>query len=294
MLSFGPTVNISTLSVSRHHLGMALIDFYGLIALYELRCSDAAFSSIPSRSLMSSARSSRSPPPSEVEPDGARSSLSSTRPEFKTPGHKRGVSHPVPEVTPLSIESATRQTQEAGADRVGKFERADYDVYIREDVGSRVFIDFEVFMKRVLYVPDDWRSAWGPAIEAVKADPTFKHHHEYYSKCNNSDTQEDPFYIPLMETANAALSVLSRLTFGDVSPGVPQCYRVSDPKKLRGGAINKSNLSPDIVVLHKACRPSTENLHWANPLHILEVKPYDSTIFDASDVPRLVVDGKAA
>ena len=150
-------------------------------------------------------------------------------------------------------------------------------------------------MKSVLHVPDNWRSTWGPAIEAVKEDPDFNNHHDKYcGKCNDSEALEDSFYSPLMETANAALGVLSRLTFGDISTGVPQYYHVNDPKKLRGGVINKSNLSPDIVVLHKDCRPSIENLHWANPLHILEVKPYDNAICDGLDVPRLVVGGKAA
>ena len=55
-----------------------------------------------------------------------------------------------------------------------------------------------------------------------------------------------------------------------------------------------SNLSPDVFVLHKDCRPFEGNLHWANPLHILELKPYDSAICDGLDVPRLVVKGKAA
>ena len=278
----------------RHHLGMALINFCGLVALYELRRSDAGFPSVPSHSLMSSTRSSHSSSLSD-EPEETRSPLPPTQPEFKTPERKSAVSHPVPDITPLSLGSAMRQTQEDGADRVKKFNRADYDGYIREDLGSRVFVDFEVFMKCVLHVPDDWRSAWGPAIEAVKADTDFIDHHKAYcGKCNKSDEKENSFYPPLMKTANAALSILSRLTSSGISPGVPQYYHKNDPKKLRGGVINKFNLSPDIVVLHEDCRPSEEKLHWANPLYVLEVKPYDNAICDGLDVPRLVVNGKGA
>ena len=272
---------------------MALINFYGLAALYELRRSDAGFPSVPSHSPMSSARSSRPPSP----PDEAWLPLSSAQPEFRTPERKSGVSHSVsvPDISSPSVGSIMRQTQEVGADQVGKFRRADYDNYIREDLGSRVFVDFDVFIKSVLHVPEDWRSACGSAIEAVKADPDFKRHYKgYCCKCNDSDAIEKSFYPFLIETANAALGVLSRFTSNDTPTGVPQYYHTSDPKRLRGGVINMSNLSPDIVALREYCRPSERNLHWANPLHILEVKSYDSAICDGSDVPRLVVKGKAA
>jgi hypothetical protein len=133
---------------------MALIDFYGLAALYELRRSYAGFPSASSHSPMSSARSSRSPAP-PVEPHGVQSSLPPTQPEPKTPERKRGASHSVsaPGITPLSVGTAMRRTQDAGVDKVSKFKRADYDGYIREDLGSRVFVDFEVFIKSVLTSP---------------------------------------------------------------------------------------------------------------------------------------------
>ena len=274
---------------------MALLDFYGLAALYELRCSDADFPSIPSRSPMSSARSSRSPSPL-AEPNEARLPLYPTQPEFKTPERKRGTSHSVsiPDLTPLSLGSAMRRTEEAGADKVGKFGRADYDEYIREDLGSRVFVNFEVFMTSVLHVPEDWRTTWGPAIEAVKTDSGFKKNLKwYYGRCSDPDAAEVSFYTFLIRTANAALSVLPRFTTSDTPAGIPQYYHTNDPKKLRGGVINLSNLSPDITVLHKDCHPSERNLHWANPLHILEVKPYDDAICDGLDVPRMLAKGKA-
>jgi hypothetical protein len=98
-----------------------------------------------------------------------------------------------------------------------------------------------------------------------------------------------------VETANAAIRVLSPPPSSDTPTRVRQYYHVNDPKKLRGGVINVTGLSPDIVVLHEGCRPSKRrNLHWANTLHILEVKPYDNAICDGKDVPRLLVNGKAA
>ena len=189
-----------------------------------------------------------------------------------------------------------RQKQEGDTDRVEKFNREDYDDYIREDLKSRVFVGFEVFMKYVLHVPDDWETAWGPAMEAVKADPDFEEQHkEYCKQCKKFGSQEKPFYAPLMNTANAVLDVLSRSTFDGISPNISQHYRVNDPKKLRGGVFNKFHLSPDLVLLHNECRPSEEeDLHWANPLHILEVKPYDNALCDGTTVPRLVIDGQCA
>ena len=187
-----------------------------------------------------------------------------------------------------------RQKQEGDTDRVEKFNRSDYDDYIREDLMGRVFVDFEVFMKHVLHVPDNWRTAWGPAIEAIKADSDFKKYHEEYCKhCNKRGSHEKVFYKPLMNTANAAFEVLSRPMLGAASPKITQYYRVNDPKKLRGGIFNKFHLSPDLVVLHKDCKASEQDdLHWANPLHILEVKPFDSALCDGRSISRLVVNGE--
>ena len=279
-----------------HYLDMALFDFYQLAVLYKLRCADAGFLPIHSHPLMSVTTPPRSPSPS-AEPDQARlSPHPPTQIEFKTPERKRGPAHPVPDITPLSHGSSIRQRQEGDTDRVERYKRDDYDDYIREDLHSRVFVDFEVFMKRVLHVPDDWRTQWGPAIEAVKADLDFKNHlKEYCEHCNNSGVQEVSFYKPLVDIANAVLAVLSRSKFNSISSGIPQYYCVNNPKKLRGGVINRVNLSPDLVVLHGDCKPSgEENLHWANPLHILEVKPFDSALCDGENMPRLVVDGERA
>ena len=162
-------------------------------------------------------------------------------PSFTTPKRKPSGSHPVPDITPLSLGSSVRQGQEGDTDRVEKYDRGDYDDYIREDLKSRVFVDFEVFMKHVLHVPDDWKTLWEPAIEAVKEDPSFNEHHtKYCHQCDKSGSREASFYEPLMDTANAVLKVLSRSTFDGISPGIPQHYRVNDPKKLRGGGYQQS------------------------------------------------------
>ena len=145
-------------------------------------------------------------------------------------------------------------------------------------------------MKSVLHVPDNWKSQWGSAIEVVKANRRFGACHDLYHKLCRTHNSEDTFYQPLAETANAVLDSLPKSKFANTSE--TQCYRVNDPKKLRGGVMDKSGLSPDLVVLHKGCWTEGENgLHWANPLHILEVKPYDNTLCDGMTIPRLTLDG---
>jgi len=263
-------------------LTMAIVDFYQLVTLFKLRRENAGFPSIRSHPLMSAT----SPPPSRSP------SLPAIQPGLRTPERPRGVSsHTVPDITPLSRGASIRQKHEGDTDRVEKYVRADYDAYIREDLGSRVFVDFEVFMKHVLHVPDKWETDWGPAIEAVKASSEFdKHHKEYCKRCKDQDSVEKALYEPLMSTANAVLKVLSQSNFEDIPPDITHSYRVNDPKKLRGGIFNRSDLSPDVVALHDDCKG--KSLHWANPLHVLEVKPHNNALCDGTTMPRLVVDGK--
>ena len=163
------------------------------------------------------------------------------------------------------------QSYEGDTGWAEEFDWEDYGDCIREDLRSRVFVDSEVFMKHVLHVPDNWRTAWESAIEAVKADLDFKRHHEEYcSHCDRFGSQEMTFYGPLMDAANAVLEVVSRPTFGTISP------RISD-----------------LVVLDKDRQPS-EGLHSANPLRILKVNPYNRALCDGTRIPRLVVGGEHA
>ena len=273
---------------------MALVDFYQLAVLYEPRRADTGFLSIHSHPPpMPATTPPRSPSPSP-EPAQVQSSLpSSAHPELKTPERKPGPARPAPDITPLSCGSSVRQNAEGDTDRVDGYDRSDYGEYIREDAKKRVFVDFEVFMEYVLHVPGDWKTLWSADIEAVKADPGFKEHHEKYCELCNSRSLEGLFYRPLMETANAVLRALPRPDPEAVTRGIPQYYHVGDPKRLRGGVINKSKLSPDLIVLHEDCVQSEkESLHWTNVLHVLEVKPFDSAICDGENMPRLVVNGK--
>ena len=147
--------------------------------------------------------------------------------------------------------------------------RGDNDGYVREDLGSRVFIDFEVFMKTVLHVPVDWRTLWGPRIKAVKEDCGFKEHRkQYLQRCINPTSPEKSFYEPLMGLTNAIINTLLRCDLGSGISGDSQ-YQNS----LLSG---------------------TKHLYWTNPLHVLEAGRYDNTLCDGGDMPRLLVDGMLA
>jgi len=270
---------------------MALIDFYQLAAIHKLSRADPGFPSICSHRLcMSGVPPPRSPSPS-VEPDEARPSLPpSTQTQPKTPKRKPGAAGSVPNSTPLSRGSSILQ-RDSDTDRVESYGRDDYDEYICEGLKSRVFVDFEVFMQSVLHVPKDWGTEWKFVMEAVGADPEFqKHHKEYFECCDGAVTREELFYKPLAKMANAVLDVWSRL--GGTDSGIPHTYRANCTRKLQGGIFNKANLSPNLVVLHKDCDPKSNNLHWANALHVLEVKPYGNVICDGGDMPRLIAGGE--
>lgn len=271
---------------------MALIDFYQLAVLYKLGRADAAFHPIHS-----------DPPPMSTTTPSKKpkvhSSLPPTLPVPKTPQHRRGPTTVVG-LTPPSRGSSVRQRQGGDIDRIDKYDRHDYEDYIREDLNCRVFVDFEVFMKYVLHVPDDWGTRWRRAINAVKADAEFNENHEKYCKlCEKEGTLEKDFYPPLVDTANAVLKVVSQPRFKRIPPGTPQYYHINHPHHIKGGVMNKRNLSPDLVLLHKnrphpASPGAVKSLHWANPLHVLEVKPYDNALCDGRNMPRLIVGGKRA
>ena len=98
-----------------------------------------------------------------------------------------------------------------------------------------------------------------------------------------------PWRIPQILFSTFRLSEL-----GGMDSGIPQRYHVSNAKKFQGGIFNKADLSPDLVVLHEKCGNNPTGVHWANALHILEVKPQGTAICDGRNMPRLVVNGEHA
>jgi len=279
----------------RHCSDTVLTNFYQLSVLYKLCRTDAGFASIRSHCLppMSATTLPSSPPPS-VEPDQVHLSLPpSIQPEVKTPERERSASRLAPNTTSLSHGSPISQRQESDTDWFEESVCEDYEDCVREDLRSRVFVDFEVFMNHVLHVPGDWKSQWGPAIEAVKADDEFKKHHkEYRKRCKSSFSRESSLYETLMNAVNAVFDVLSPSKSDGVST-IPQYHH---PGGLPSEVNNQLHHSSDLVIPHKDPKPSAgeESLRLANPLHIFEAKPCSNALCDGANMPRLVVEGTRA
>ena len=83
-------------------------------------------------------------------------------------------------MTPISCESSVHTKQEGNTDRVYRYDRADHEDYIREDLSCQVFVDYEVFTEHVLHVPDDWQLRWGLVIETIKTNADFEKYHKNY------------------------------------------------------------------------------------------------------------------
>ena len=264
-----------------HCSTMALVDFHQLTIPYNLRRYDAEFLSKHSYPPMSTSVLSYSPSPR------VHSSLPLPASSVsQTPRHRRVAATAVG-LTPLSLGSSICQRQEGDIYQVDQYDGTEYEEHIRGELSCRVFVDYEVFMKRVLHVPDDWKTRWGPAIEAIKADAEFNEQHKNYCRlCEGNDTLEERLYPALTETENAILGVVSRSNFKDIPSGRRQYYYVSDPEHLKGGMMNKNRVLPQCEV--------NKMPHWENPLHVLELKPYGNTLCDGKNIPRLVVDGKHA
>jgi len=172
--------------------------------------------------------SSRSPPPSAEPDETPLSSSPPSEPRLTTPGRECPAHSAQANATPPSLGSSICQEDET--DQAEGYHSADYERYIREDLHGRVFVEFEVFMQHVLHVPDNWKSEWGSAIEAARADPDFKRSlEEYCEPCVDSNSDEESFYDPLTDAVNAVLAVVSRETFEGISSRIPQNCGVTNP-----------------------------------------------------------------
>ncbi|KAF9789671.1 hypothetical protein BJ322DRAFT_1105528 [Thelephora terrestris] len=193
-------------------------------------------------------------------PSLPQAELDKCRSETLMDGHS--VVFDTPGSTPSVRGSSTDHGQElSNTSSVDSGYKHEDHEHVYECLDSRVFVDFEAFLKSALHVPPDWKTLWGPAIEAVKADEKFSAHHR-----------------PLMKTANTVIGVISARQFDGI-PGTPHA---GDPRKLWTGVTNGAGFSSDTADPRKNPQP----LHSANNLHILE-----GAICNGKHMPRLIVDG---
>ena len=145
---------------------------YQLTVLYKLRRADPGFLSAHSH------LSPCLPPHNHVHPSFEHDQVHLSLPSFAQSKFKTSERKPASGIALLSGGSSALRWQEGDVDRVDGYGRGNCDEYVHQDIKNRVSVDFEVFMKSILHVPQDWRIRWSQAIEAIRTDPKFKQYHE--------------------------------------------------------------------------------------------------------------------
>ena len=88
---------------------------------------------------------------------------------LKTPERKPDAARSVPDPTPLALKSSILRKLQPEMDKNRKYYVIRYEQYIIQDFERhRVFVDIEVFMKRVLHVPENRKELWGPTTNKIK------------------------------------------------------------------------------------------------------------------------------
>ena len=184
---------------------------------------------------MSTTPSSSSLPP--AKPDQFRS---------KTPGRDRSAACDTPGSTLSDCGLSTPKVQEDDPDSVEEHNGEGYD-NVYQDLNSRVIVDFEVFLQSVLYVPRDWKTLWGPATEAVKADQEFTTRHgEYCRRCEEYGSSRQSFSDRFTKTANAIIDVVSTSKFDDIS-GKANDLHILEGKPYNGAICNGKHMTRLII-----------------------------------------------
>lgn len=235
---------------------MALVDFYQLVLLYKLNHGDVGIPSNPSYPHPMPASTPPGPPSASIKNPQPRAPIS-VHAGYQSRISKdnlSGATRPLVRTsTPLALGSSVCQKQEPDTNCAGKHNSEDYRRFIEQDFRRhRVFISIEDFMERVLHIPADWRTQWGPTIRGIKADPLFEYCHGSYSnQCMTTGCKEAEFYQLLVNMMNEILRLACTSTLESVRPKTPQRYVVNDPKKVLFGVLDEASLSPDIVAVHE-------------------------------------------
>ena len=288
---------------------MALVDFHQLTILYKLACEDVrVHSNPPNPPQMVETRSQlRLKSYSTVIGLGNRSYLSRPLPpEPRTPTRRRFTHYPFQGSvlsTPIALGVAAADKLKLDPDQPQKGNSAKYEEFLTHDFERhRVFVDIDVFMDHVLHVPNRWKTEWKATIEKIKNDSSFSAALQEYKGLCEKGGLEVLFYKPLVEMANAIFNGAKSSRRISAKPRTPVRYLRNDPNRMTGGVI--TGLSPDIVAVHEnflsdmdqevvkdGCLYGTR-LMWAQPVQLLEVKPWNGALVDGSCMPRLLVNGE--
>ncbi|KAG7444798.1 uncharacterized protein BT62DRAFT_933850 [Guyanagaster necrorhizus] len=198
-----------------------------------------------------------------------------------------------PKTTPYNFGAASHRAFHM------KYERKDYDNFIREDLESRVFIPSDDFLRVILHLPRDWRqdSTISALIKKVKADEQWKAlWDDYKAECKTTD--ETNLYHPHNSLCNRALALIKDGTRSGPDIGF---YR-QDPQPVKGSNVD---LKPDAITLLLSLFNSSQNniediktggpknnIGWPQLLQWLEFKLSFTTLDNGRYATRVLTAGK--
>ncbi|KAK0476419.1 hypothetical protein IW261DRAFT_1367795 [Armillaria novae-zelandiae] len=198
-----------------------------------------------------------------------------------------------PKTTPYNVGAASHRAFHM------KYDRKDYDNFIREDLATRVFIPSDDFLRVILHLPGDWREdpSITSLIEKVKNDEQWKElWADYVTQCGQKD--EKLLYRPHSSLCNRALNLIKI-----DSPSEPDIgfYR-QDPKYVKG---TNANLSPDVITLLLSLFNSSKNkiadieaggptnsIGWPQLLQWLDFKLSETTLDNGRRATRVLTADK--
>ncbi|KAK0204450.1 hypothetical protein DFS33DRAFT_656915 [Desarmillaria ectypa] len=198
-----------------------------------------------------------------------------------------------PETTPYNFGAASHRAFHM------KYERKDYDNFVKEDLATRVFIPSDDFLHVILHLPRDWRQdlTISALIQKVKADKQWKELWKAYKiQCSNPD--ETKLYHPHNSLCNRALDLIK-----NECPSEPEIgfYR-QHPKRVKG---TNAELCPDTITLLLSLFNSSQNniadietggpknsIGWPQLLQWLDFKLSKTTLDNGQYATRVLTAGK--
>ncbi|KAG7444813.1 uncharacterized protein BT62DRAFT_1007838 [Guyanagaster necrorhizus] len=180
-----------------------------------------------------------------------------------------------------------------------KYERKDYDNFIREDLELRVFIPSDDFLHVILHLPQDWRqdSTISALINKVKVDEQWKAlWNDYKAECRMKDKTN--LYHPHNSLCNRVLALIK----DDSCSGPNIGFYRQDPQPIKW---SNTDLKPDAITLLLSLFSSSKNniediktespknnIGWPQLLQWLEFKLSFTTLDNGRYATRALTAGK--
>ncbi|KAF8914748.1 hypothetical protein CPB85DRAFT_1433490 [Mucidula mucida] len=171
--------------------------------------------------------------------------------------------------TPVNARTAPRLAEllstpaAKGTSQQDAYTRDHISPYILEDFNtSRVYLSFEMFLHKVMNLPDDWQSDahFMRCLDALEADTELRGKMDaYFVQCDVKNHKEQTLYVPASAVFNRATDVLAKLD------GIPQddtVYVYRQDKRRIHGSLDRADICPDLcTTIYRLWRTSKNNNH---------------------------------